>query len=387
MPKVSLIIIIIFLSVLFSKNIADDWENAIYHTRLLTFQVNTFSSGYEIPWGMAFLPNGELLVTDISGSLWRISSNGDSKREIKNTPRVYYKGQGGLLDIQIHPKFKENKLIYLSYSDLQFNNRSNTTIARAILDDNSLKDFQILYQAPENLFTKTSRHFGSRIIFDDTGYLYFSIGDRGARNQAQDISLPNGKIHRVNDDGTIPIDNPFYNQADAVKTVWTFGNRNPQGLAVHPITRNIWEAEHGPRGGDELNIIYKGHNYGWPIITYGINYIGTKITDFTHKEGMDQPVWHWTPSIAVCGIQFYVGDEFRAWENNLLVTSLKYERLHRVVIENGEKVDEEIIYEAGSRVRDVEVGPNGLIYLALENPGRIVKLSPVKVFEDLGKED
>ena len=229
MPKVSLIIIIIFLSVLFSKNIADDWENAIYHTRLLTFQVNTFSSGYEIPWGMAFLPNGELLVTDISGSLWRISSNGDSKREIKNTPRVYYKGQGGLLDIQIHPKFKENKLIYLSYSDLQFNNRSNTTIARAILDDNSLKDFQILYQAPENLFTKTSRHFGSRIIFDDTGYLYFSIGDRGARNQAQDISLPNGKIHRVNDDGTIPIDNPFYNQADAVKTVWTFGNRNPQG--------------------------------------------------------------------------------------------------------------------------------------------------------------
>ena len=376
MPKIFAKIIFTF-TVLFSQNIGDDWDQGSYDTQLLSFQVNTFSTGYDIPWGMAFLPNGELLVTDISGSLWRVSKNGREKRQIGNSLVVYYKGQGGLLDVQVHPDFERNHLIYLCYSDIQRKNLSHTTVARAVLNDHSLEDFQIIYKAPEQLFTKISRHFGSRIVFDDAGYLYFSIGDRGVREQAQDITLPNGKIHRIHDDGSIPEDNPFYHQKSAARTIWTYGNRNPQGLAIHPITRNIWESEHGPRGGDELNIIHKGHNYGWPVITYGINYIGTKITDFTHKEGMDQPVWHWTPSIAVCGIQFYSGKAFRPWQNNLLAASLKFERLHRVVIENGKKVDEEIIFNAGSRVRDVEVGPGGLIYVALEDPGRIVRLSPL----------
>ncbi|SVA33444.1 uncharacterized protein METZ01_LOCUS86298 [marine metagenome] len=365
------------ITVLFSQNIDDDWDQGSYETRLLSFQVSTFSSGYDIPWGMAFLPSGELLVTDISGSLWLVSKDGGKKRQIGNTLVVYYKGQGGLMDVQVHPDFEQNHLIYLCFSDIQGKNRSHTTVARAVLNDHSLEDFQVIYQVPEQLFTKISRHYGSRIVFDDAGYLYFSIGDRGVRDQAQDITLPNGKIHRIHDDGSIPEDNPFYRQKGAARTIWTYGNRNPQGLAIHPITRNIWEAEHGPRGGDELNIIYKGHNYGWPVITYGINYIGTKITDFTHMEGMDQPVWHWTPSIAVCGIQFYSGDAFQPWQNNLLAASLKFERLHRVVIENGKKVDEEIIFDAGSRVRDVEVGPGGLIYVALEDPGRIVRLSPL----------
>ena len=377
--------IIFTFTALFSQNIDRDWDQGRYDTRLLSFQVNTFSSGYSIPWGMAFLPSGELLVSDISGSLWRVSKNGREKKQIGNSLSVYYKGQGGLLDVQVHPDFERNKLIYMCYSDIKHKNRSHTTVARAVLNDHLLENFEIIYQVPEQLFTKISRHFGSRIVFDDAGYLYFSIGDRGMRDQAQDITLPNGKIHRIHDDGSIPKDNPFYHQKGAARTIWTYGNRNPQGLAIHPITGTIWEAEHGPRGGDELNIIYKGHNYGWPVITYGINYIGTKITNFTYKEGMDQPVWHWTPSIAVCGIQFYAGEAFQPWQNNLLAASLKFERLHRVVIENGEKVDEEIIFDAGSRVRDVEVGPGGLIYVALEDPGRIVQLSPLRETPDLNR--
>jgi len=384
MPKI-FAKIIFTLTALFSQNIDGNWDQGRYDTRLLSFQVNTFSSGYSIPWGMAFLPSGELLVSDISGSLWRVSKDGREKRQIGNSLSVYYKGQGGLLDVQVHPDFERNKLIYMCYSDIQHKNRSHTTVARAVLNDHLLENFQIIYQAPKKLFTKISRHFGSRIVFDDAGYLYFSIGDRGMRDQSQDITLPNGKIHRIHDDGSIPKDNPFYHQKGAARTIWTYGNRNPQGLAIHPITGTIWETEHGPRGGDELNIIYKGHNYGWPIITYGINYIGTKITDFTYKEGMDQPVWHWTPSIAVCGIQFYAGEAFKPWQNNLLAASLKFERLHRVVIENGEKVDEEIIFDAGSRVRDVEVGPGGLIYVALENPGRIVQLSPIRAIPNLNR--
>ena len=220
-------------------------------------------------------------------------------------------------------------------------------------------------------------HYGSRIVFDNNKFLYFTIGDRGFKNEAQDLTSPNGKIHRVLDNGKIPIDNPFIYYKNACKSIWTYGNRNPQGLAKHPKTGNIWQSEHGPRGGDEINIIKKGVNYGWPVITYGINYDGSKITDLKEKDGMEQPINQWTPSIAVCGIKFYNGDKFKEWKNNLLVTSLKYERLHRLVISKNQILDEEIIFESGSRVRDVEVGPDGLIYLALENPGRIVKLIPL----------
>ena len=178
------------------------------------------------------------------------------------------------------------------------------------------------------------------------------------------------------DDGEVPADNPWFGKIGHIQSIWTYGNRNPQGMAIHPITRQIWSVEHGPRGGDELNLIKKGINYGWPVITYGINYSGTKITDITEKEGMEQPIWYWTPSIALCGMVFYEGSKFNKWNNNLLVTSLKFERLHRLVLEGDRKVDEEIIFEAGDRVRDVEIGPKGFIYVALENPGRIVGLKP-----------
>ena len=353
-----------------------DWDARIVNTEKVSFQVQTFIDGFEIPWGMSFLPDNRMLVTDRIGDLWIVAIDGKDKvKVIGEVPNVRSKGQGGMLDVEVHPDFNNNSYIYLSYSDDDLNNKSHTSLIRAKLVNNRLVDSQIIFRPEEKFFTKKSLHFGSRIIFDDDGFIYFCIGDRGDRDLAQNLDMPNGKMYRIRDDGTIPIDNPFYYTKGAIKSIWSYGHRNPQGLAIHPSTRQIWEAEHGPRGGDEVNIVLKGHNYGWPIITYGKNYSGTIISKLTHHQGMDQPVFHWTPSIAVCGIAFYDGNEFPEWKNNLLATSLKFERLHRIELDGLNMVKDEIIFEAGSRVRDVEVGPDGMIYVALEDPGRIVKLT------------
>ena len=353
-----------------------DWDADIYITEKVSFQVQTFIDGFEIPWGIAFLPDQRMLVTDRIGNLWIIAKDGTDKvKVIGEVPNVRSKGQGGMLDVEVHPNFSNNSYIYLIYSDV-LDNKSHTSLIRAKLVNNRLIDSQVIFKPEEKFFTKKAIHFGSRIVFDDEGFIYFSIGDRGNRDLAQNLEMPNGKMYRIHDDGTIPIDNPFYYTKGAIQSIWSYGHRNAQGLAIHPLTRQLWEAEHGPRGGDEVNIILKGHNYGWPVITYGKNYSGTIISRFTHKEGMDQPVFHWTPSIAVCGIAFYDGDQFPEWKNNLLATSLKFERLHRIELDGLNMVKDEIIYEPGSRVRDVEIGPNGMIYVALEDPGRIVKISP-----------
>ena len=257
-------------------------------------------------------------------------------------------------------------------------NKTFTSIVRARFENNSLTDQKIIYKADDIYYSSNTVHYGTRKIFDKKGYLYFSIGDRGKRNQAQLLNYPNGKIHRLHDDGSIPKNNPFIQEKNAIKSIWTYGNRNPQGLAIHPVSSTIFETEHGPRGGDELNILMSGNNYGWPEITYGKNYSGTTITKYTHKKDMEQPVIHWTPSIAVCGIDFYDGELFKNWENNLLVSSLKFENLYRLEIEDNKVTQQEIIYKAGSRIRDVETGPEGFIYLALEDPGWIVRFIPVK---------
>ena len=351
------------------------WDTRIVKTEKVSFQVETYADGFEIPWGMAFLPDNRMMVTDRIGDLWIIEKDGKDKvKVIGEIPNVRSKGQGGMLDVAVHPDYNRNSYIYLSYSDYS-ENKSHTSLIRAKLVNNSLVNSQIIFRPEEKFFTKRSLHFGSRIIFDDKGFIFFCIGDRGDRDLAQNLDMPNGKMYRIRDDGTIPIDNPFYYTKGAIKSIWSYGHRNPQGLALHPSTRQLWEAEHGPRGGDEVNIILRGHNYGWPVITYGKNYSGTIISKLTHHEGMDQPVFHWTPSIAVCGIAFYDGSQFPEWKNNLLATSLKYERLHRVELDGMNMVKDEIIFEAESRVRDVEVGPDGIIYVALEDPGRIVKLT------------
>ena len=352
---------------------AQDFDLGVVKTNEHSFTVSTFSDGYEIPWGMAFLPNNDLLVSDRSGKLYRVSNDGTESTEIDGVPEVLYKSQGGLLDVAVHPEFSKNSTIYISYSHA-LGRKSFTRIAMVKLSGNKLINLKVIFSVDKKHYTPRAIHFGSRIVFKD-GFVYFSVGDSFEREESQDIFTPNGKIHRLTYTGEIPNDNPFKNEDGSVSSIWTYGNRNPQGLAVSK-DGVIWETEHGPRGGDELNIVKKGVNYGWPVITYGINYIGTKITDITEKEGMEQPVWQWTPSIAVCGMSIYESGLFSNWNGNILVTALKYEYLERVVIKDNKFVTRETIYEPGSRVRDVEVGPNGRIFVALENPGRIVVLSP-----------
>ena len=376
----SKIFLLFLLSSLIKAGDIQNWGDSVEKTKKETFRVETFIDGFDIPWGMVFLPNQNLIVSDRNGSLWLVDYKEKSKTKISGVPNVRYKGQGGLLDVEIHPEFINNNYIYIGFTDYlnSKKNRTFTSIIRARLKNISLTDQKIIYKADDTFYDNSTIHYGTRIVFDDKGFLYFSIGDRGKRNQAQLLDYPNGKIHRLNADGSIPSDNPFFENNNGIKSIWTYGNRNPQGLAIHPVSSILFETEHGPRGGDELNILSSGKNYGWPEITYGKNYSGTTITKYTHKEGMEQPVIHWTPSIAVCGIDFYDGELFNNWKNNLLVSSLKFERLYRLEIDDDKVIDQEIIYEAGSRIRDVQTGPEGFIYIALEDPGRIVRFMPIK---------
>ena len=355
------------------------WPGAVYTSGPHSFRVETFATDLDTPWGMVFLPDGRMLVTEKRGNLRIVEADGTMSEPIAGVPEVCRCGQGGLMDVQLHPDYEENGWLYLAYSDRKKSGSSSafTAVMRARLDGMRLVDQEDIYKAPQEVYSGQSRHFGSRIVFDEAGYLYFTIGDRGRREQAQRLDVPNGKVHRLHDDGRIPEDNPFVGQPDAVASIWSYGHRNPQGMDRHPETGALWAAEHGPRGGDELNHIGKGFNYGWPVITYGINYSGSKITDLTEKEGMEQPALHWTPSIAVCGIAFYDGDVFPDWQNNLFVTSLKFSKIHRVVLVGTTVASKEVLFKPGGRPRDIVTGPDGYLYIAIEgSPGRIIRLVP-----------
>ncbi len=299
------------------------------------------------------------------------------KTTIEDVPEVYNRGQGGLLDIVLHPNYKENGWIYITYvSSEGEGDGGHTALMRAKLQDNKLVEKQVLYKASPN--TTKGQHFGSRIVFDNDGYLYFTIGERGEREvNPQDITRDGGKVYRLNDDGTIPQDNPFVNEPDAKKAIYTYGNRNIQGMVIHPTTGEVWAHEHGPRGGDEINIVKKGANYGWPVISYGINYIGTKFTDKTAQEGMEQPLHYWDPSIAPSGMAFISSDKYPGWKGDLLVGSLKFEYVDKVVLKDGKVVKEERLLDGLGRVRTINEGPDGYIYVGIENLG-IVKLLPKK---------
>lgn len=338
------------------------------------FKVETIVDGMEIPWSMAFLPDNSMLITELKGEL--IHFKNGTKTTIKNVPEVYRRGQGGLLDIELDPNYKENGWLYLSYSSNIENddNGGNTTIMRAKLVDNQLIDKKVLYKATPN--TKSGTHFGSRIEFDDKGYLYFSIGDRYKRDvNPQDITKDAGKIYRIYSDGTIPKDNPFYNSTNAKKAIYSYGHRNPQGMALHPETGKIWIHEHGPQGGDEINIVKAGENYGWPKASFGINYNDTKFTDKTSISGMIDPIHHWTPSIAPSGMTFVTSDKYPNWKGNILVGSLKFQYLNRCVLKGNKVVKEEKLLEDIGRVRCVRQAPDGFIYVAVQNKG-IVRLTP-----------
>ncbi|KAF0095296.1 MAG: glucose sorbosone dehydrogenase [Puniceicoccaceae bacterium 5H] len=330
-------------------------------------------------WSLDFMPDGAIIATEQAGHLWLIREG--KLTEIKGIPEVRYRGQGGLLEVALHPDYEKNGWIYLSYSDDRFRGVSFTAVVRGRIEDGRWTDQETIFQVPRKQMFATAHHFGSRFVFKD-GYLFFGVGERGHGELAQDLSRPNGKIFRLWDDGRVPDDNPFVDREDAIPAIWSYGHRNPQGLDLNPATGELWESEHGPRGGDELNLIEPGKNYGWPVITYGMNYNGTPITDQTAKPGMEQPITHWTPSIAVCGIDFYEGDPFPRWKGNLFVGGLVSEELQRVVIDGHEVVEREIILKDQGRVRDVASGPDGYLYVILNHKspavGSIYRLVPAE---------
>lgn len=333
-----------------------------------------FFDGVTIPWGMTWLPNGDMLVTDRSGKLLRVR-DGELVAEISGLPNVYAQGQGGLLDIMLHPDYDSNGWIYITYSSTQgMEDGANTAIMRAKLDNNALIQSQVLYKASPN--TTRGQHYGSRIAFDGDGYLYFSVGDRGNRDvNPQDLSRDAGKIYRLNDDGSVPSDNPFVDQEGAIDAVYSYGHRNPQGMNTHPETGRIWAHEHGPRGGDELNYIEVGKNYGWPVISYGINYNGTSFTDKTEMEGMEQPKTYWDPSIAPSGLDFITSDIYPDWKGKAIVGSLKFNYLVVVELDGTEVESRTIVLEDIGRVRSVAQAPDGYLYVGVDGVG-IYKIVP-----------
>ena len=351
------------------------------HTQIVNSQKQVFrpvivAAGLEHPWSMAFLPDGRVLVTERPGRL-RLIVNGRLQAEpVSGVPKVVARGQGGLLDIVLHPDYADNGWIYLSFAAPGLRG-AHTEVARARLDGNRLVDLETIFRA--NNVAGGGRHFGSRLAFGGDGKLYVTVGERGDSDRAQDLDSHNGTTVRLNDDGTVPGDNPFLNTAGALPETYSYGHRNSQGMARHPVSGDIWLNEHGPQGGDEINIIRAGVNYGWPVITHGRSYAGFSLGEGSEKPGMAQPILHWTPSIAPSGMAFYTGDKFPAWRGNLFVGSLKFRHLVRLELDGERVVSQERLLEgAFGRVRDVRQGPDGLLYLLTdENEGALIRLEPV----------
>ncbi len=343
------------------------------------FRVVVVAIGLDHPWGLAFLPDGRLLVTERSGSLRTVNAEGRLDPEpVAGVPRVHASGQGGLLDVALHPAFRENGWVYLSYAAGRWG-RAGTEVARGRLRGQRLEDVEVLFRALPK--SGSGRHFGSRLRFAPDGHLFVTLGDRGDRHRAQDPGDHAGSIVRIRDDGGIPPDNPFFGVEGARPEVYTTGNRNVQGLAFEPETGLLWSHEHGPRGGDEVNVVRRGVNYGWPVISYGREYgSGEPVGEGTHRDGMAQPVRQWTPSIAPSGLTVYDGDRFPGWRGNLFVGALRFRLLARLVLD-GERVvhEERLLEDRYGRIRDVRTGPDGLLYLLTDAPaplGAVLRLEP-----------
>lgn len=339
------------------------------------YKIETIVEDLKTPWGFIFLPDGSILITERSGEL--IHFKDGQKNMINGVPEVRAKGQGGLLDITLHPDYEDNGWIYMSYSSEEgAGEGAHTAISRVKLQGDQLTGLEVLYKATPN--TTAGQHYGSRIVFDNDGYMFFSIGERGNHPEnPQDITRDGGKVYRLHDDGSIPEDNPFVNDDDAKKAIYSYGHRNPQGMILHPETGEIWVHEHGPRGGDEINVVKKGANYGWPVISYGINYNGTVLTELTEKQGMEQPLYYWVPSIAPSDFAVVTSDHYPEWKGDLLVGSLSFALLEKLTLENNQVVKREKVIDGMGRTRSVAIGPDGYIYAGIEGTG-IVKIVPIK---------
>lgn len=337
----------------------------------------TVAQGISIPWAIEALPNGDLLITERSGILYLLRNNSTSLTKITGLPKIDANGQGGLLDLELHPDFANNQWLYITYSSSEGDGAgSNTALMRAKLsnDHSQLLEPQQLYKGEHN--SKKGQHYGSRIVFDNQNYVYFSIGDRGSRDiNPQDLGRDGGKIYRLHDDGKIPPDNPFVNQKGAKPAVWSYGHRNPQGMWFDGNNSVFWAHEHGPRGGDELNMIKPKTNYGWPVVSYGINYSGTSFTDLTEKPGMQAPILQWTPSIAPSDMLLVKGDKYPELKGKFLLASMKYAFVSVLEIVDGKVVKQSKLLEGIGRIRSLAQGDDGTIYLGLDGQG-IVRLDP-----------
>ena len=354
-------------------------QSKIFQSEKHAFRVVTLVEGLANPWSLAFLPDGRMLVTERRGRLRVVSKDFKlDPKPVEGVPRVAAVGQGGLFDVVLHPKFAENGWIYLAYNG-PGDAGHGTELMRAKFEGHRLTQQQVLFRLEPK--SGGGLHFGGRIVFDLEGHVYLTLGDRGENERAQRLDDHAGSVIRLHDDGRVPADNPFVKRAGAKPEKFTLGNRNMQGAALHPKTGELWTHEHGPQGGDEINVIRAGRNYGWPVITYGVNYgIGTRIGEGTHKPGMEQPLYKWVPSIAPSGMAFYEGDKFPDWRGNLLIGALRDEMLVRLELD-GEKVmkEERLVKDAIGRIRDVRVGPDGYVYLLTdESNGALARLEPVR---------
>jgi glucose/arabinose dehydrogenase len=352
-------------------------EEGAYQTQLHHFMIEPVVDGLRTPWSFAFLPDGRMIIAERGGAL-RLAQDGRLSGPVAGTPAVWERQDGGLFALALDPDYQTNGWIYLSFADPgETFPTSMTKIVRGRLRDLAWVDEETVWAVSQDWYGESNMHYGTRLLFNG-GFLYFPVGDRGDRSTPQDLASPLGKIHRVLPDGGIPPDNPFADDPGHCASVWTYGHRNPQGLAISP-EGELWSSEHGPSGGDELNLILRGHNYGWPLATAGTEYSGAAISEFRSRPGMDDPLLYWGPQMAPSAIAFYRADPFPKWKDQLLVGSLASQELRRVVLENGQAVEEEVLFNGLGRIRDIQTGPDGLIYVALErhgDQGGIVRLRP-----------
>lgn len=359
-------------------------QDRVERSALHDYQVVTVADGLVNPWSMAFLPGGDMLITERPGRL-RVVRDGELLADpVSGVPAVHAQGQGGLLDVVPHPDFANNRLIYLSYSKPN-EGGSTTAVVRGHFDGQAFTDVEEVFEAE----SQGRGHYGSRLAFDADGYLFITVGDRQVpstgdleAHPAQDISNNHGTVNRIHDDGRIPADNPFVGEAGANPAIWSYGHRNQQGLVIHPETGDVWATEHGPQGGDELNRIEPGNNYGWPVVGYGVNYrSGSAIHEGTHREGMTPPTHFWVPSIATSGLMLYTGDAFPGWKGSMFVGGLGGEQIARLTLDGQDVTREETLFQYNGRVRDVRQGPDGYIYVAIEDrggePTSVVRFQPV----------
>ena len=356
-------------------------QPAVLDTDLVDLDVMVVTDGLEALWGFTFLPDGDILATERPGRL-RIIRNGTLLNEpISGVPEVFARGQGGLLDVVLHPDFESNQFVYLSYAKPMDDN-STTAVARGRLQGMALVDVEDIFVAD----TRGRGHYGSRLVFDNDGYLFVTVGDRQANpnedqanHPAQDRGNHHGTVNRLHDDGSIPSDNPFLGQEGVEPSIWSYGHRNPQGMVYDSVSGQLWINEHGPQGGDELNLVKPSLNYGWPIVGYGVNYGGKTLHDGTHQDGMEQPVHYWVPSIATSGMVLYTGTLIEAWMGNLLVGGLGGQQIARLTMDGTEVVSEETIFSGNGRVRDIRQGPDGAIYIGIDgtvDSAAIVRIAP-----------